>query len=1196
MLDAGGAPGTQGGGEAPEAAAPQAVTMRGDLEQINLADIFQTLAMTKMEGVLRVSNPLEQRQLYCLGGDIRILVPPRVVKRRLGQLLVGAGLLAPDDLRKALLEQRKGGQPLGEVLIKSGLVTAEQVEDLLSMQVTEDLFALFTWRHGTFEFYKGPVEDSHLRAAFQACAEYEINSLLLEVARRADEWESILAAIISLEEVPQRLVDQLPESRSLTEIHAAVFAATDARTSYRDHVEHTTFSLFDMARAARDLVDQQLIANVGDDALVAAAAVQAELGANKKALVLLQTLRERPGDRELKTLQHSATVLRNLGEGRLAGSVLLEAAQLQTDPELALALAREAREVSPRDSETISFLRTVLLAHSPADSAELEQCTLELLDALLSEDRTDTALEIIADARATGTARPEIMLREAKLLQKARNPQRAAEILCELAEHYQTIGDRARTIEAYQSALRLDRSRRDVQRLLTQLLRTKFGRIMRHVAAGLSLAMVLAMGVVFWQQHRYDVALHTADAEIKVLLDSNDRDGARARLDYWKSALGGGDAVEDLASLIEYAEAAELGRQRNLRRRQLTEQLDRAAYLLDQGQVDAALQTYATAAVSVEHRVEVSNVLDTRLDAMESALLRAEQQFASWMPPEPNTVLGRTALSKNLAQLRTICPEALELAYRQACNHQRNSTWPDLVSAGRRRTIEATLTHIAPAFDRAGKLAVAYTAALERNDHQRRLDPVFKAAVAHEQAHEFEQALELYRQLEKEPAADGQLRAHFRDQVARYATITRLLEVLGAATAAGDFNTAQKQFRALALAFPEVPFAKLVRLPLAVDSSPPGGTVVCNGKEVGKTPLLLTYRPAEESELEIVVPGFERATRRLVGDAAGQWHPVLTLLPRTQFEAAAAIDVPATVDSDGRRFFVDRAGVVTARQNGNEQPLWKWTSGDLSGLLSQPVVYQDMLLVGSIDGDLRALSRSSGEVLFRIEGLPTERRPVLLGRRLVVATTTSQLCAVDLESRQVLRQPLQHPVASALRVHGNGVLGVDKTGGAFLHRGQELEPAWYTTIGGLTDPHIALGGDTLHISDDRGYLSAVDVDTGKVMWQRRFPHEILAGPLVHGDQVLLTAPGSILRVQRANGDNLLAWPQPESPWTRGTKIVGDRLLAPSQDGFVQVLDLHTGKLLYRLAGHRRGVMAFEAGDELVLTDPERRVRSYGRLP
>ncbi|MBP8299433.1 MAG: DUF4388 domain-containing protein, partial [Planctomycetes bacterium] len=50
--------------DGPPAVDEQAVTMRGDLEQINLSDIFQTLAMTKMEGVLRVSNPLEQRQVY----------------------------------------------------------------------------------------------------------------------------------------------------------------------------------------------------------------------------------------------------------------------------------------------------------------------------------------------------------------------------------------------------------------------------------------------------------------------------------------------------------------------------------------------------------------------------------------------------------------------------------------------------------------------------------------------------------------------------------------------------------------------------------------------------------------------------------------------------------------------------------------------------------------------------------------------------------------------------------------------------------------------------------------------------------------------------------------------------------------------------------------------------------------------------
>ena len=44
--------------------------MRGDLEQMTLTDIFQTLAMSKMEGVLLVCNPLEQRALYFRDGQV----------------------------------------------------------------------------------------------------------------------------------------------------------------------------------------------------------------------------------------------------------------------------------------------------------------------------------------------------------------------------------------------------------------------------------------------------------------------------------------------------------------------------------------------------------------------------------------------------------------------------------------------------------------------------------------------------------------------------------------------------------------------------------------------------------------------------------------------------------------------------------------------------------------------------------------------------------------------------------------------------------------------------------------------------------------------------------------------------------------------------------------------------------------------
>src|SRR5688572_7165092 len=59
--------------------AGQVVTMKGDLDQIQLTDIFQTLALSKMEGLLRVRNPLEERYVHFKDGRVRIAVPSRVV-------------------------------------------------------------------------------------------------------------------------------------------------------------------------------------------------------------------------------------------------------------------------------------------------------------------------------------------------------------------------------------------------------------------------------------------------------------------------------------------------------------------------------------------------------------------------------------------------------------------------------------------------------------------------------------------------------------------------------------------------------------------------------------------------------------------------------------------------------------------------------------------------------------------------------------------------------------------------------------------------------------------------------------------------------------------------------------------------------------------------------------------------------------
>lgn len=61
--------------------------------------------------------------------------PASRVRRRLGDLLVEAGQLQPQQLTQALEEQKKWGGKLGRILVDFGMVTEEQVHEALARQL-----------------------------------------------------------------------------------------------------------------------------------------------------------------------------------------------------------------------------------------------------------------------------------------------------------------------------------------------------------------------------------------------------------------------------------------------------------------------------------------------------------------------------------------------------------------------------------------------------------------------------------------------------------------------------------------------------------------------------------------------------------------------------------------------------------------------------------------------------------------------------------------------------------------------------------------------------------------------------------------------------------------------------------------------------------------------------------------------------
>jgi type IV pilus assembly protein PilB len=57
------------------------------------------------------------------------------VKKRLGEMLVENGLLKEDRLKQALIDQKKAGLKLGQFVTRQGIVTEQQIIDLLSQQL-----------------------------------------------------------------------------------------------------------------------------------------------------------------------------------------------------------------------------------------------------------------------------------------------------------------------------------------------------------------------------------------------------------------------------------------------------------------------------------------------------------------------------------------------------------------------------------------------------------------------------------------------------------------------------------------------------------------------------------------------------------------------------------------------------------------------------------------------------------------------------------------------------------------------------------------------------------------------------------------------------------------------------------------------------------------------------------------------------
>ena len=216
------------------------MSVSGSLATMLLGDLLQWCGNNLMTGTITLRRgPIEKKLFFKKG---RLFSSTSSSPREtLGQYLIRSGYLTEEELFKALIEQDRTDRRLGQILLSTKAITEEVLEELLRLKTEEAIYDCFLWEDGEFIF-----EDDVLPDSIPVFLPLEVTGVILEGARRSDEWRRIhevfpsrlstfdvdraaVAKATDLSEEDQRVIELIERGKNLAEIslelHAVEFYA-----------------------------------------------------------------------------------------------------------------------------------------------------------------------------------------------------------------------------------------------------------------------------------------------------------------------------------------------------------------------------------------------------------------------------------------------------------------------------------------------------------------------------------------------------------------------------------------------------------------------------------------------------------------------------------------------------------------------------------------------------------------------------------------------------------------------------------------------------------------------------------------------------------------------------------------------------------------------------------------------------------
>lgn len=222
--------------------------IEGPLRELGIHDVFQLLDLSRKTGRLRVVSHLRDNEGTVGFREGRVVAATiRSNPHPLGQLLLQAGKITEAELERACALQGEPAEErrLGDILVELGVLTRRELDRQVRRQIEAVVFELMSWQEGYFSFTEmRPVDIPDDGVGLST------ESLLMEAARRIDEWARISHRVPGLHVVPV-LAPVTGEHAPMLDLRPSeweLLAAVDGVTDLRAIADRVGISDFDAAK------------------------------------------------------------------------------------------------------------------------------------------------------------------------------------------------------------------------------------------------------------------------------------------------------------------------------------------------------------------------------------------------------------------------------------------------------------------------------------------------------------------------------------------------------------------------------------------------------------------------------------------------------------------------------------------------------------------------------------------------------------------------------------------------------------------------------------------------------------------------------------------------------------------------------------------------------------------------------------